>query len=40
MFYNVWDVVPLTLIMQYHYTCYEAQQVTKDVVHSGLLVSS
>jgi len=24
--YNIWDVVPLALIMHYHYTCYEAQQ--------------
>jgi len=24
VFYNFWDVVPLTLIMHYHYTCYEA----------------
>jgi len=30
VFYNIWDVVPLMLIMHYHYTCYEAQETTEN----------
>jgi len=26
VFYNIWDVLPLTLIMVYHSTCFDAQQ--------------
>ena len=40
VFYNIWDVVPLTLIMHYHHTCYEAQQATQDERDpSGTIVS-
>jgi len=30
VFYNIWDVVPLSLIMHFHYTCYEAQEATQN----------
>jgi len=43
MFYIIWDVVPLVLIMHYHYTCYEAQQATeneRDITSTIISVSS
>jgi len=30
VFYNIWDVVPLALIMHYHHTCFEAQQAAQE----------
>jgi len=34
VFYNLWDILPLALIMEYHRTCYAEQRRTQQMLEN------